>query len=117
MSYYYNLYLSSNVCTEILDTIETAVENAEGFDEIYDLIKLYDHIEDEMDESATKQNKETQRWLEQQQLFEERKVDDIFRFYKIKAVLEDYGIEMNVEKEFHLICDLSEVLNADKNNE
>ena len=117
MSYYYHLSLSHRVCNEILEAIETAVEHTSSFDEIYGFVHLYEHIEEEMSESATKQNKELQRWVAQQKLFEDRKVDDILKFHKIKAVLEKYDVEIGVEDEFHMICDLSEVIQDENKND
>lgn len=107
---YYEIYLSDNIFNEILSAIETVVNHTDGFDEVYDLIHLYDYLEDEMIESKDRHEKSTKRYFEQQRLFTEDKPDDIFLFHKIKSVLEDYDLDLDAETEFHLICDLSEVL-------
>ena len=107
---YYNIYLSNNIFNEILSAIENAVNHTDGFDEVYDWIHLYDYLEDEIMESKNRHEEDTKRYLEQQRLFTENKPEDIFQFHNIKAVLEDYDLELDAETEFHLICDLCEVL-------
>lgn len=110
MTMYYGISLSYHLFNEILEAIETAVNHINEFDEVYDLIHLYDYLESEMEESRAKYNKETQRYLQQQQLFTENRPESIFMFHKIKSVLGDYGFDLDAETEFHLICDLSGVL-------
>lgn len=107
---YYDIYLSDKIFNEVLSVIETAVNHTDEFDTAYELIHLYDYLEDEMMESKNRHEEETKRYLAQQRLFTENKPDDIFMFHKIKAVLGDYGLDLDAETEFHLICDLSEVL-------
>ena len=105
---YYNIYLSNNIFNEILSAIETTINHTDEFDEIYELIHLYDYLEDEMEESKDRHEEDTKKYLKQQRLFTENKPDDIFMFHKIKAVLGDYDLDLDAETEFHLICDLSE---------
>ena len=105
---YYDIYLSDNIFNEILSAIENAVDHTDKFDELYELIHLYDYIIDEMEESKDRHEKSTKRYLEQQRLFTEDKPDNVWRFHKIKSVLEDYPLDLDAETEFHLICDLSE---------
>ena len=107
---YYNIYLSNNIFNEILSAIETAVNHTDDFDEVYELIHLYDYLEDEMEESKDRHEEDTKRYFEQQRLFTENKLDNIFLFHKIKSVLGNYGFDLDAETEFHLVCDLSEVL-------
>lgn len=107
---YYEIYLSNNIFNEILSAIETAVNHTDDFDTAYELIHLYDYLEDEIMESKNRHEEDTKRYFEQQRLFTENKPDDIFLFHKIKAVLRDYDLDLDAETEFHLICDLSEVL-------
>lgn len=109
MSTYYEILLSHNMFNSLLDAIETGVTHTDDFDEVYNLIHLYDYLEDEMEESRAKHNEQTKKYLEQQKLFIENKSDNIFEFHKIKAVLEDYDLGLDAETEFHLICNLSEV--------
>lgn len=110
MSTYYDISLSHRVFNELLEAIEKAVNYSDEFDDVYELVHLYDFLESEMEESRAKYNKDTQRYLEQQQLFTENRPDNIFQFHKIKAVLNEYDLDLDVEEEFHLICDLSEVI-------
>lgn len=107
---YYTIHLSNEILNEILSAIETTVTHTDDFDELYELISLYDYIISEMEESKDRHEEETKRYLEQQRLFTENKPDNIFQFHKIKDVLEDYELYLDAETEFHLIIDLSEVL-------
>lgn len=111
MTEYYKISISNNLFNELLTAIETAVYHTDGFDEVYELIHLYDYLSDEMEDSIAEDNEQTKRYLEQQKLFIDNKCDNIFEFHKIKAVLEDYDLDLDAETEFHLICDLSDVLN------
>lgn len=113
MSMNYDITLSHHLFNEILEAIETAVKYTDGFDEVYELIHLYDYLESEMEESRAKYNKDTRRYLEQQQLFTENRPGNIFQFHKIKAVMEKYDLDLDAETEFHLICDLSDAVNRE----
>lgn len=110
MSTYYDISLSHRVFNEILEAIETATKVTGNFEEIYELVHLYDYLEEEMERSREKFNEETKRWIEQQELFNEKNFDAVFLFNKIKSVLREYEIDLDAEDEFHLICDISEVL-------
>ena len=110
MSTYYDISLSYYKYNELLDVIETAVKHANGFDKVYELIHLYDYLESEMERSIAKYNTETRRYLEQQQLFNEDNIDNIFHFNKIKEILEKYDLKLDIEEEFYLICELSNII-------
>ena len=109
MSTYYDMSISSTTWNEIYDTILTAIKEEDNTWQIVELVHLLDYWEELKEESATKNNKEFKKWLEQQKLFEKREVEDIFLYHKIKNVLDKNSVEKDVESEFHLVCDLAEM--------
>ena len=108
MSIYYDISISHRIFSDIEDAILTAISHTDETFEVIDLVHLLDAWYNLQEEASAKNNEELKKWMEQQKLFEENKVDDIFLFHKIKKVVKD--LNLDVENEFYLICDISDVL-------
>ena len=110
MSTYYDMSISHSLFNDIEWALMLAIKNADETYEIIDFVHVLDAWYELKEEASSENSKGMKRWLEQQKLFEERKTDDIFLFHKIKSVLNEHELDLDVETEFHLVCDLSEVL-------
>ena len=117
MSTYYDMSISSSVYVEIESAIISAIKESDDWMETVELVHLLDHWEELKIEASAKINQEIKQWMEQQKLFEKRETNNIFLFHKIRDTIKDY-VELDIESEFHLICDLAEVFeNEIKDNE
>lgn len=109
MSTYYDISISANVYVEIESAIISAIKQSDDWMETVELVHLLDHWEELKDEASSKNNRELQRWLEQQKLFEKREVDDIFMYHSIGSVVKENCPDLDIESEFHFICDLADL--------
>lgn len=109
MSTYYDMSISHNLCIEIEMAIMTAIEHSSDVQETIENVHLLDVWEELQVEASNKNNAELHRWLEQQKLFEKRDVDDIFMFHSIKSVIKENELDLDLESEFYLICDLADL--------
>ena len=109
MSTYYDISISSSMYIAIESAILSAIKEETNIWEIIELVHLHDTWEELKEEASAKDNEEYHRWLEQQKLFEKREVDDIFMFHSIKRVVMKNCPDLDVESEFHFICDLADL--------
>lgn len=109
MSTYYDINISHTVHSEIWDAIFDLIKYKDNRWEIIELVHLLDYWEELKEEASAKNNKEFQRWREEQKMLEKNEVKDIFLFHNIKSILDKNSIELDVESEFHLICDLAKI--------
>ena len=109
MSTYYDMSISGTMYVEIESAILSAIQHEENTFDIIELVHLLDAWEETKEEARAELNKELQKWYEQQKLFEKSEFDNIFLFSKIKDVLKNNNVELDLESEFHLVCDLAEM--------
>lgn len=125
MSTYYDMSISHMTYTEIELAIIKALKHSDDWTDMVELVHLLDVWNEMKDEASSKNSKDIKKWMEQQKLFEEREVKNIFLYHKIKKVLEENCVNKDIESEFHLICDLADIFekewskreNENQNNE
>ena len=115
MSSYVNIELSENNYVQVIDVLESALTHQDTPYDIIDLVHLIDYIEEEHERDKTKQNKEYQRWMKQQDLMRENNKPNPELFLKIQSILDEYELDFNfTETQFHCICDLVELFDEYK---
>ena len=122
MSENVNLEMSYTTYSNLCDAVEQAATHAQDFDEIYDLVHLFDFLEDEYNRDRARQNLDYKTWQLHEELFRNKEIYHHQYFYNVKKVLDDYEesklLEMKISEQdkFHLICELIDVFKKDLSN-
>ncbi len=123
MSKYVTLTLHTHVYDQIIEGLMTYCSNIDGYWDIQDIVHVIDALEEMYNEDMGKQNKESQRWMEYEKLFNEQfkdgnidnfEVDEYRNFHKVNNVLEDYKVGgsldiLDEKQQFFLVLDLINV--------
>lgn len=110
MSSYVNIELSEYNFRETIDALEAAVMTQNSFYEVSELVHLIDLFHEEYERDKGKQNKELERWAEQQKLLVKNEKPNPQLFLKIQEIIDKSEIEFDFnESQFHFICDLIEL--------
>ena len=91
--------------------------------DMQDVVHVIDALEEMYNEDMVKQNKESQQWMEYEELFNERfedgNIDEYRNFNKVNKVLEDYKIGgcldiLDEKQQFFLVLDLLNAIKEEK---
>lgn len=120
MSQYINLTLHTHVYDQIIEDLMEYCSNLNDFWDMQDAVHVIDILEELYHEDMVKQNKESQQWMEYEELFNERfedgNIDEYMNFNKVNKVLEDYkeGGTLDIldsKQQFFLVLDLLNAMN------
>ena len=123
MSYYVNLEMNYTTYMRLCDAVEEAARHAEDFHEIYELVHLFDFLEDEYERDAGKQNKELRNWMKRQELFKNKEIYHGEYFHRLESVFDEYEEDellewkISEENKFHLICELIDVFKKEESED
>ena len=128
MSKYVTLTLHTHVYDQIIEGLMTYCSSLDGYWDIQDVVHVIDALEELYNEDMGKQNKESQRWMEYEKLFNERfkdgniddfGVDEYRNFHKVNNVLEDYKVGgsldiLDEKQQFFLVLDILNTMNKEE---
>ena len=111
MSCYVELEMNCTTFTQLTDYLVELVTRLDNPYDVMELVRLIDFLDEEKERYQAKENKNLQRYAEVQKLFEECYTDrnivtDDFMYYKIEKILKDYGVDLDIESQFHLIMSI-----------
>lgn len=115
MGQYVNLEMSYSTYLELCLAVETAVTQAKDFEDIIELVHLFDFLEEEYERDRAKQNLDYKTWKLHEELFRNKESYHQEYFNRVKEVFDDYEegelLKLNISEQdkFHLICDLIDV--------
>ena len=122
MSQYVTLTLHTHDYDQIIEALMAYCSNLNDYWDMQDAVHLIDTLEEIYHEDIGKQSKESQQWMEYEELFNEYfedgniDMDEYRNFNKVNEVLEDYKEGgcldiLDSKQQFFLVLDL---LNAMK---
>ena len=120
MSQYVNLEMSYGTYSELCDAVEEAATHAECFDEMHELVHLFDFLEEEYEKDRAKQNMDYKNWKLHEELFRNKELYHHEYFHSIESVFKDYEdndlLEWKISErdKFHLICELIDVFKKEE---
>ena len=120
MGQYVTLTLHVHVYDQIIEAIMAYCSNLNDYWDMQDAVHVIDTLEELYHEDMVKQNKESQQWMEYEELFnkyfEDGNID--MNFDKVNEVLEDYkeGGTLDIlddKNQFFLILDILNAMNEE----
>lgn len=125
MSKYVTLTLNTHVYDQIIEAVMAYCSNLDDYWDMQDAVHVIDALEEMYNEDMVKQNKESQQWMEYEELFNEYfedgnlDIDEYCNFHKVNEVLEDYkyGGTLDIldeKNQFFLILDLLKAMGEEE---
>ena len=119
MSHYVTLDMTYTYYSMLLDTVMEAARHAEDFPELYELVHLYDFLEDEYLRDQRKQNAQHKVWEMYDELFTNNEIYHREYFLRVKGIFDNYQerelLDWNISEQvkFHMICEIIDVFKKD----
>lgn len=122
MSCYTKIILNCTTFDELIMYLHTLLPKLRDSEDIISVVRIIDILEKERDEDRDRYNEDIKRSLEIQKLFEESYQDggvsmDNFMYNKIQKLFQDYGYCQNIESDFHIIMEIIDLFDRERNNE